>query len=134
MTKVSLVYSQHNNMHLSVCVQRATVSYPLLYSSSLPYPPLPLDLALGRSDNVVDDRIHSELEYLDGRVEFWRQQKPMYARKREKELKKVKPEPTQPIGMSLRAQSGPSNHARYVLKSLEEIDAGKSTKRLGCTM
>ena len=83
------------------------------------------------SDSTVDDRIHSELEYLDGRVEFWRQQKPMYARKREKELKKVKPEPTQPIGMSLRVQSGPSNHARYVLKSLEEIDA---SKRLGCVV
>ena len=73
----------------------------------------------------MDERIHSELEYLDGRVEFWRQQKPMYARKREKELKKIKPEPTQPIGMSLRAQSGPPNHAKYVLKSLEEIDASK---------
>ena len=74
----------------------------------------------------MDDRIHSELEYLDSRVEFWRQQKPMYARKREKELKKVKPEPTQPIGMSLRAPSGPPNHAKYVLKSLEEIDASKT--------
>ena len=83
------------------------------------------DLALGGSDIAVDERIHSELEYLDGRVEFWRQQKPMYARKREKELKKIKPEPTQPIGMSLRAQSGPPSHAKYVLKSLEEIDASK---------
>lgn len=79
----------------------------------------------------MDDRIHSELEYLDSRVEFWRQQKPMYARRREKELKKIKPEPTQPIGMSLRAPSGPPNHARYVLKSLEEIDASKT---LSCAM
>ena len=55
----------------------------------------------------------------------------MYARKREKELKKIKPEPTQPIGMSLRAPSGPPNHAKYVLKSLEDIDA---SKRLSSTM
>lgn len=55
----------------------------------------------------------------------------MYARKREKELKKIKPEPTQPVGMSLRAPSGPPNHAKYVLKSLEEIDA---SKRLSNTM
>jgi len=40
--------------------------------------------------------VEEALSYLDSRTEFWRQQKPMYTRKREKEMKKYKPSPTQP--------------------------------------
>ena len=89
------------------------------------FPLLTTDLTIGKSDTSILDKVHTELEYLDGRVEFWRQQKPMYARKREKELKRVKPEPTKPIGMSLRPAATTNNHVKYIIKSLKDIDSGE---------
>ncbi len=52
---------------------------------------------IGRKDRAIYNTIEDALIYLDSRTEFWRQQKPMYARKREKELKRFKPAPTKPI-------------------------------------
>lgn len=51
-------------------------------------------LATKQKDRSIQETVESALTYLDQRTEFWRQQKPMYARKREKELKRYKPSPT----------------------------------------
>lgn len=64
---------------------------------------------------------------MDTRAEFWRQQKPMYTRKREKELKKWKPPPTRPQNPSKATRANKEllvDHAGYVLKSIEDIDNG----------
>ena len=55
-------------------------------------------LELQKKDKSIYNTVEEALSYLDQRTEFWRQQKPMYTRKREKELKKYKPKPTRPIG------------------------------------
>ena len=56
------------------------------------------------------------LEYLDSRTEFWRQQKPMYSRKRDKALRD---------GVSSRASStGGQNSKKWITKQLEAIDNG----------
>jgi hypothetical protein len=54
---------------------------------------------LGYKDRSIYKEVEDALIYLDSRTEFWRQQKPMYARKREKELKRYKPSPTVPLSM-----------------------------------
>ena len=47
----------------------------------------------------------------------------MYARKRERELKRYRPAPTRP---QTKGSSGAGmDHTKYVLKSLEEIDTGE---------
>ena len=56
-------------------------------------------LAVGQKDRSIYDTVEGALTYLDSRTEFWRQQKPMYARKREKEMKKYRPSPTRPRPM-----------------------------------
>ena len=56
-------------------------------------------LAIGQKDRSIYDTVEGALTYLDSRTEFWRQQKPMYARKREKEMKKYRPSPTRPRPM-----------------------------------
>ncbi|XP_036406300.1 tetratricopeptide repeat protein 25 [Megalops cyprinoides] len=68
-----------------------------------------------RSGEKVQDLILSCISYLDTRTEFWRQQKPVYARERDRRLMQQKWNKTQ--------QSPPSDPTAYVLKSLEEIDA-----------
>jgi len=75
-------------------------------------------LVLGRKDRSIYNTVEEALSYLDSRTEFWRQQKPMYTRKREKEMKKYKPSPTQPNTKG----AGGADHVKFVLKSLEEID------------
>ena len=67
------------------------------------------------SGNHIYELVNQGIDYLDTRTEFWRQQKPMYARKREKEVAK---------GQQDKNKSKPSDPAKYVLKNLEEIDAG----------
>lgn len=52
------------------------------------------------------------LHYLDTRTDFWRQQKPMYSRKREKQER-------------LKGKQKHGNHETYVMNQLERIDQGK---------
>lgn len=54
------------------------------------------------------------LQYLDTRTDFWRQQKPMYARKRDKKLHRDRA-----------ASSNKSPPNEYIIKELEKIDEGK---------
>lgn len=54
------------------------------------------------------------INYLDTRSDFWRQQKPIYARERDRKLMQER---------WLRDRKRrPSQTARYILKSLEDID------------
>ena len=64
----------------------------------------------------IKDKVCDGLEYLYSRADFWRQQKPMYARKRDKERQ-------------MRAMKRGDHKAKgsmdRILKNLEEIDDGK---------
>nr|XP_027802882.1 tetratricopeptide repeat protein 25 isoform X1 [Marmota flaviventris] len=63
---------------------------------------------------TVEDLIMMGINYLDTRSNFWRQQKPIYARERDRKLMQEK---------WLRDRKRhPSQTARYILKSLEDID------------
>lgn len=53
----------------------------------------------------------SGLSYLESRTEFWRQQKPLYARKKEK-----------PKPKKVQQKSKPADTTKFILRSLEEID------------
>lgn len=83
-------------------------------------------LIINNKDKSIHALVEEGLSYLDSRTEFWRQQKPMYARKREKELKKWKPSPTRPQNPSHSTRPGrigsEVDYTKYVLKSMEEID------------
>ncbi|MBN3296485.1 TTC25 protein, partial [Amia calva] len=67
-----------------------------------------------RSGLKVQDLILSGISYLDTRTEFWRQQKPIYARERDRKLMQQKWKKTR--------EGKPSDPNRYILQSLEEID------------
>ncbi|KAM6957638.1 outer dynein arm-docking complex subunit 4 [Aplochiton taeniatus] len=75
------------------------------------------DLVRGkmRGGERLQDLILNCITYLDTRTEFWRQQKPIYARERDRKLMRQKWNKTR--------QNPPSDPTRFVLKSLEEIDA-----------
>ena len=78
-------------------------------------------------DRSLYTTVDEALGYLDARTEFWRQQKPMYARKREREMKKYRPAPARPRskGTVPHAATGAgADHTKYVLKALEDIDSG----------
>ncbi|XP_030076979.1 outer dynein arm-docking complex subunit 4 [Microcaecilia unicolor] len=60
------------------------------------------------------DLIIGGITYLDTRTEFWRQQKPIYARERDRRFVQQK--------WSRNKKTKPSDPTRYILKSLEEID------------
>ncbi|XP_069459826.1 outer dynein arm-docking complex subunit 4 isoform X1 [Ovis canadensis] len=63
---------------------------------------------------TVEDLIMTGINYLDTRSDFWRQQKPIYARERDRKLMQER---------WLRDRKRrPSQTARYILKSLEDID------------
>nr|XP_025717537.1 tetratricopeptide repeat protein 25 [Callorhinus ursinus] len=63
---------------------------------------------------TVEDLIMTGINYLDTRSNFWRQQKPIYARERDRKLMQEK---------WLRDHKRrPSQTAHYILKSLEDID------------
>ncbi|XP_070570630.1 outer dynein arm-docking complex subunit 4-like isoform X2 [Ptychodera flava] len=64
------------------------------------------------SGKAIYDLVSDGLNYLDTRTEFWRQQKPMYARKRDKQEAKGRGKDKQK----------PADPAKYVLSKLEEID------------
>uniref|UniRef100_A0A4X2M3Y5 Outer dynein arm-docking complex subunit 4 n=1 Tax=Vombatus ursinus TaxID=29139 RepID=A0A4X2M3Y5_VOMUR len=63
---------------------------------------------------TVEDLIMTGINYLDTRTDFWRQQKPIYARERDRKLMQEK--------WVRDRKLRPSETARYILKSLEEID------------
>ena len=73
---------------------------------------------LGSKSTKLYDLIQDGLTYLDTRADFWRQQKPMYARKREQKLRRIKPSVTKPLGAAGR------DYTKFVVKSLEEIYTG----------
>ena len=64
-------------------------------------------------DNEIKGRVCDGLEYLNSRADFWRQQKPMYARKRDKERMRQ--------GTKTRVKDPTS----YIMNSLEEIEESK---------
>ena len=95
----------------------------VMQGTSPPPPPPPPGLTIGQRDRSIYSTVGSALTYLDARTEFWRQQKPMYARKREKELKKWRPSPTKPKSMEypfIRYSS------RLVQVSVQFIGVGKT--------
>lgn len=69
-----------------------------------------------RTGEKLQDVIMSCISYLDTRTEFWRQEKPIYARERDRKLLQQQWNRTQ--------NRPPSEPALYVLKNLEEIDTG----------
>lgn len=67
---------------------------------------------------TISGLVSQGLNYLDTRTDFWRQQKPMYARKHEKQM------------MRRENRSEGSNTAKlspndYIIRELERIDQGK---------
>lgn len=65
----------------------------------------------GNNDSTIYGLVSSGIGYLDSRTEFWRQQKPLYARKKEKPvMQRNKPKPK------------PEDPTDFVVRSLEEID------------
>ncbi|XP_053550123.1 outer dynein arm-docking complex subunit 4 [Bombina bombina] len=66
-----------------------------------------------RSGIKLQDLIMNGITYLDTRTEFWRQQKPIYARERDRKLMQQKWN---------REKFRPSDPSQYILKNLEEID------------
>lgn len=73
-----------------------------------------------RTGEHVQDLIEGCISYLDTRTEFWRQQKPIYARQRERKLMQQQ--------WNSALHKPPSDPTYYVLASLEEIDAGKPSQ------
>lgn len=65
-----------------------------------------------RNGQQIYDLACDGLHYLDTRTDFWRQQKPMYSRKREKQDR-------------LKGNQKKGNHENYVMNQLERIDNGK---------
>uniref|UniRef100_A0A3P8YQS2 Outer dynein arm-docking complex subunit 4 n=1 Tax=Esox lucius TaxID=8010 RepID=A0A3P8YQS2_ESOLU len=68
-----------------------------------------------RGGERLQDIIVNCITYLDTRTEFWRQQKPIYARERDRKLTQQK--------WNKSRQNPPFDPTRFVLKNLEEIDA-----------
>ncbi|MCI4384908.1 hypothetical protein PGIGA_G00044200 [Pangasianodon gigas] len=67
-----------------------------------------------RTGERLQDVIMSCISYLDTRTEFWRQQKPIYARERDRKLLQQQWNRTQ--------NRPPTDPTFYVLKNMEEID------------
>lgn len=62
----------------------------------------------------VADMVLSGIAYLDTRTEFWQQQKPIYARVRERKLRQQR--------WIRDKKRKPAEVARYIVKSMEDID------------
>lgn len=58
----------------------------------------------------ITNRVWDGLDYLNSRADFWRQQKPMYARKRDRMQGQMKSKSRDPTS--------------FILKNLEDIDEG----------
>jgi ATP-dependent protease HslVU (ClpYQ) ATPase subunit len=95
----------------------------LKYSMARIYPPPPhvtlndhalfhsLGFVQGNNDSTIHGLISGGIKYLDSRTEFWRQQKPLYARKKEK-----------PVLHRNKPKAKTEDPADFVVRSLEEID------------
>lgn len=70
----------------------------------------------GETDKYVKDRAVDGLEYLTMRADFWRQQKPMYARERDRRRQQQQ--------QSAHSRGGDQDPMQYILQRLEEIDEG----------
>lgn len=66
----------------------------------------------------IKDKVCDGLEYLYGRADFWRQQKPMYARKRDKQR--------QEDNWKKSGRGGSRNAMEKVLVNLEKIEECKN--------
>ncbi|XP_068023127.1 outer dynein arm-docking complex subunit 4 [Melanerpes formicivorus] len=62
----------------------------------------------------VAELVQGGIAYLDARSEFWRQQKPLYARLRERRLRRQ--------GRARRGRRRPAELGRYLAKTMEDID------------
>ena len=71
----------------------------------------------GESNRRVRELVQDGLTYLNKRTDFWRQQKPLYARKKDNKQTKDKKKYT------ARDQAAVKNLSKF-MKKLEEIDAG----------
>ncbi|XP_030649491.1 outer dynein arm-docking complex subunit 4 [Chanos chanos] len=71
-----------------------------------------------RGGEKLQDLILGCISYLDTRTEFWRQQKPIYARQRDRKLMQQQ--------WNRARNSPPSDPTRYVLSNLEQIDTALS--------
>ncbi|XP_064643391.1 outer dynein arm-docking complex subunit 4-like isoform X2 [Lineus longissimus] len=69
---------------------------------------------MSKSGGVIYDLVSEGLQYLDTRTEFWRQQKPMYARKRERKEQRNQQ----------KHKKGSPN--QYVIDELEKIDEAQA--------
>ena len=83
--------------------------------NSIPFPGLSSS-GPTQSDSYIKGRACDGLEYLNNRSDFWRQQKPMYARKRDRQSRSAKG--------SANVGRGGQDPLKYVLRKLEEIDEG----------
>ena len=72
-----------------------------------------LDFIKSKENQPIYELVQGGIDYLDTRTEFWRQQKPLYARKKEKDKRSVEKKKKKP------------SVAKYVLTQLEDIDQGK---------
>ena len=70
----------------------------------------------------IKDKVCDGLEYLYSRADFWRQQKPMYARKRDKERQ---------MRAMRRGDLKAKGSMARILRNLEEIDEGRLLRK--CT-
>lgn len=69
------------------------------------------DFIHGNSSKPIYDLVQDGLSYLDTRIEFWRQQEPLYARKNKKLPPRKSPQ-----------RQLPADTTKFILRSLEEID------------
>lgn len=67
----------------------------------------------GSSSKQIYDLVQEGLDYLHTRIDFWRQQEPLYARKNKRVQPKKSPQ---------QKQQKPADTTKFVLRSLEEID------------
>nr|KAG5713745.1 hypothetical protein BaRGS_024372 [Batillaria attramentaria] len=72
------------------------------------------------TDKYIKDRSVDGLEYLNMRADFWRQQKPMYARERDRRRQQ------QQRSGSGRSRTGEQDPMQYILQRLEEIDEAQA--------
>ena len=69
-----------------------------------------------KTGDAIYSLANNGLDFLDSRTEFWRQQKPIYARKRKEWVRPAKPDPKDPLN--------------YILQQLEHIDNCKTLNDL----
>lgn len=68
---------------------------------------------------TISTLVNDGLSYLDTRSDFWRQQKPMYARRHDRLMQRRKRE----------TSSNKMSPNDYIIKELEKIDQGKLERK-----